>query len=565
LTHLASFPPPALVQVPTPNGVPAVPIADGQGVLTPEALAFVSQLARRFTDGVDAALARRADRRARIVAGCERLDFLPETADIRRRDWKVAPVPHDLQCRVVEITGPTDRKMMINALNSGADVFMADLEDSSAPTWANMLTGQANLRDAVRRTIAWNDATSGKAYSLNAKTATLIVRPRGLHLVERHVVVKGRPVPAALFDVALFLHHNARALIERGSGPYLYLPKLESRLEARLWNDILSYAERHLALPPGTIKTTVLIETLPAAFEMDEILWELRERAAGLNCGRWDYIFSFIKYRAHQPEALLPDRGQVTMEQPCMRAYTQLAIRTCHRRGAHALGGMAAQIPIKGDRDANDRAMVKVRADKLREVTDGHDGTWVAHPGLVPVAREIFSANMTGPNQLDRLREDVRVGAADLLRVPTGGRTEAGLRLNVRVGVQYIEAWLRGVGCVPLYHLMEDAATAEISRAQVWQWIRHGARLDDTDATVTADLLSCVVEEEMRRITMEIGATRVREGRFVEACALFTTLATADKLSDFLTSAAYASLDDAAAISLNPTENGSNGSSVDHT
>jgi malate synthase len=438
--------------------------------------------------------------------------------------------------------------MMINALNSGADVFMADLEDSSAPTWSNMLAGQVNLRDAVRRTIEWNDAETGKAYRLNERTATLIVRPRGLHLVERHLVLDEKPIAASLVDAGLFLYHNATALLERGSGPYLYLPKLESHLEARLWNDVLAHAERALALPNGSIKVTVLIETIAAAFEMDEILYELRDRIVGLNCGRWDYIFSFIKYQAADPRAVLPDRSQVTMEQPCMRAYAQLAIKTCHRRGAHAIGGMAAQIPIKNDPAANERALEKVRADKLREVRDGHDGTWVAHPGLVLVAREIFEAHMSTPNQLARLREDVHVTADDLLRVPTGTRTEEGLRQNVRVGVQYIEAWLRGIGCVPLYHLMEDAATAEISRAQVWQWIHHGARLDDMGVTVTAALLERILDEEIERLTRELGGERIRAGRFSQARALFYELATADTLADFLTSAAYGQLDDSPPI-----------------
>jgi len=517
-------------------------------ILTPEALALVGDLSRQFGASIETLLNSRALRRSRIARGEERLDFLPGTKPIRERDWTVAPTPRDLERRVVEITGPTDRKMMINALNSGADVFMADLEDSSAPTWSNMLAGQVNLRDAVRRTIEWDDAETGKAYRLNERTATLIVRPRGLHLVERHLVIDGKPIAASLVDAGLFLHHNAAPLIERGSGPYLYLPKLESHLEARLWNEVLAHVERALALPNGSVKVTVLIETIAAAFEMDEILYELRDRIVGLNCGRWDYIFSFIKYQAADPHAVLPDRSQVTMEQPCMRAYAQLAIRTCHRRGAHAIGGMAAQIPIKNDPAANQRALDKVRADKLREVRDGHDGTWVAHPGLVPVAREIFEAHMSSANQLGRLREDVHVTAEDLLRVPTGTRTEEGLRQNVRVGVQYIEAWLRGIGCVPLYHLMEDAATAEISRAQVWQWIHHAARLDDTGATVTAELLETILDDEIERLTRELGRQRIATGRFSQARALFFELATADALADFLTSAAYRQLDDSPPI-----------------
>ena len=513
-------------------------------VLTPEALVFVADLARQFGDTINVLLDRRAARRGRIARGEERLDFLTDTAEIRERDWRIGTVPRDLERRVVEITGPTDRKMMINALNSGADVFMADLEDSSAPTWHNVLSGQVNLRDAVRGTIAWDDPETGKAYRLNERTATLIVRPRGLHLVERHLLLDGVPIAGALVDAGLYLFHNTAYLIERGSGPYLYLPKLESHLEARLWNDVLARAERALGLPDGAVKVTVLIETIAAAFEMDEILWELRNRIVGLNCGRWDYIFSFIKYHASDERAVLPDRSQVTMEQPCMRAYTQLAVRTCHRRGAYAIGGMAAQIPVKNDPEVNERALARVRADKLREARDGHDGTWVAHPGLVAVARGAFEAHMTGTNQLVRLREDVHVTADDLLRVPLGTRTEEGLRHNVRVGVQYVEAWLRGIGCVPLYHLMEDAATAEISRAQVWQWIHHRALLDDTQETVTASLLRRIMDEELARLT----AGRHGGDRFAEAAALFFDLAIADTLADFLTSAAYRALDDSPPI-----------------
>ena len=515
-----------------------------RALLSEDAIAFLVDLERQFRAPIAEALARRVARRARIARGEEQLDFLTETAGVRERDWTVASLPQDLLRRTVEITGPADRKMIINALNSGADVFMADLEDSSSPTWSNVLQSQQNLRDAVRRTIELRDPGSAKHYQLNEHTAVLIVRPRGLHLVERHLLVDGQPVAACLFDAAMFLYHNASALIERGTGPYLYLPKIESHLEARLWNAVLCAAERVLGLPHGTVRVTVLIETLPAAFEMDEILWELRDRIVGLNCGRWDYIFSFIKYRGNDPRAVLPDRAQVTMEQPCMRAYTQLAVKTCHRRGAFAIGGMAAQIPIKNDRVPNDRDLYRVRADKLREVTDGHDGTWVAHPGLVPVAREVFEAQMTGLNQLPRLREDVHVTAEDLLRVPVGTRTEAGLRHNVRVGVQYIEAWLRGSGCVPLYHLMEDAATAEISRAQVWQWLRHGVRLDDSGDVVTPELLDRIVGEEMVRIESEVGESRVRAGRFAEARALFVRLATEETIADFLTTAAYEALDD---------------------
>jgi malate synthase len=507
-------------------------------ILTDEAVAFVADLTRRFRPTLDSLLAARRDR----LRGGAPLDFLPETRSIREGDWSGAPIPADLMSRVVEITGPVDRKMVINALNSGANCFMADFEDSNAPTWDNNVQGQINLKDAVRGEIRYTDPASGKDYRLSERTAVLLVRPRGLHLPERHLIVDGKPVPGCLFDFGLYFFHNARALLERGTGPYFYLPKLEHHLEARLWNDVFVAAQQALGIPRGTIRATVLIETLPAAFQMDEILYELREHSAGLNCGRWDYIFSFIKTRRDDPAAVLPDRSQVTMEQPFLRAYTQLAIRTCHHRGVHAMGGMAAQIPIKNDAEASRSALEKVRADKLREVTDGHDGTWVAHPGLVPVAREVFEAVMNGPNQLDRLREDVRVTAQDLLQVPRGTRTEEGLRLNVRVGVQYLEAWLHGLGCVPLYNLMEDAATAEISRTQVWQWIRHKVALDD-GRTVDPALLREIADEEMTRIEKEIGPERFPGGRFEEARDLFERLSTSETLEEFLTIPAYERLE----------------------
>ena len=510
-------------------------------ILSHEALAFLEDLTRRFGPAIQEALDRRAERQKRFAKG-ETLDFLPETASVRAGDWKVAPLPHDLLKRTVEITGPVDRKMVINALNSGADVFMADFEDANSPTWTNLIEGQLNLRDAVRRKLAFDDPSTGKPYRLNEKTAVLVVRPRGLHLPERHVTLDGAPIPGSLLDFGLYFFHNAHELLARDTGPYFYLPKLESHREARIWNEVFLFSEEALRLEPGTIKATVLIETLPAAFEMDEILHELREHSAGLNCGRWDYIFSFIKTRQADPGAILPDRSQVTMEQPCMRAYTQLAIRTCHRRGVHSMGGMAAQIPIKNDEAKNRAALEKVRADKLREVKDGHDGTWVAHPGLVPVAREAFEAHMKGPNQLDRLREDVRASAADLLEVPRGTRTEEGLRLNVRVGIQYIESWLRGLGCVPLYSLMEDAATAEISRAQVWQWLHHGATLEDRRG-VTAELIRTTIDDEMTRIEEEVGPERFRAGRFAEARELFERISTQPTLETFLTIPAYQALD----------------------
>ncbi len=506
-------------------------------VLGPEPLALVAELTRRLRPRLEQLLEERRAAQARRDAG-ERLDFLAATRAVREGDWRIAPLPHDLLDRRVEITGPVDRKMIINALNSGANVFMADFEDSSCPTWENVVVGQVNLRDAVRGTIRHEDPARGKVYELAEKTAVLMVRPRGLHLPEAHLLIDGQPAPGALVDFGLFMAHNGRALVEQGTGPYFYLPKLESHLEARLWNDAFVLAQERLGLPVGTIKATVLIETLPAAFEMDEILYELREHSAGLNCGRWDYIFSFIKVHRADPRSILPDRGQVTMTQPCMRAYTQLVVKTCHRRGAPAMGGMAAQIPIKGDAERSAAALEKVRGDKLREVKDGHDGTWVAHPGLVSLAREVFDAHMPGKNQLARTRDDVVVTAEDLLRAPTGTITEEGLRLNVRVGIQYLEAWLGGNGCVPLYDLMEDAATAEISRTQVWQWLRHGAALADGRA-VTRALLQQVTDEELRRVRDEVGAARYDGGRFRDAVALFTRLATAEQCADFLTLPAY--------------------------
>ncbi len=505
-------------------------------VLSHDALAFVADLVRTFRPRVKELLARRRERQLRFDAG-ERPDFLKETADVRARDWTVAPLPNDLLDRRVEITGPTDRKMVINALNSGASVFMADFEDANSPTWDNMVDGQINLGDAVRRTIAFTAPETGKKYALKEKTAVLLVRPRGWHLVERHMQVDGEPIPGGLFDFGLFFFHNAKEALAHGTGPYFYLPKMESHLEARLWNDVFVRAQEKLGVPRGSIKATCLIETLPAAFEMDEFLWELREHSAGLNCGRWDYIFSFIKKRAEDPTAVLPDRSQVTMDKGFLAAYVKLLIKTCHRRGVHAMGGMAAQIPIKDDAAANEAALEKVRADKLREVKAGHDGTWVAHPGLVPIAKDIFDAHMPGKNQLGVLREDVNVTPDDLLRVPEGQHTDAGLRHNVRVGVQYLEAWLRGNGCVPLYHLMEDAATAEISRAQVWQWLRHKTPVDGKP--LDRERFALVVEEEMQRIRREVGDAPFQGGRFPEARDLFVKLSTTPKFEDFLTLPAY--------------------------
>jgi len=522
--------------------VTAFPVVEGADrVLTAPAVAFVEDLTRRFQSRIDELLARRRVSQARVNAGA-RPDFLAETAFVRRGDWTVGAIPPDLLDRRVEITGPVDRKMIINALNSGANVFMADFEDATSPTWANLVSGQANLIDAVRRTISYVNPETGKGYTLNPTLATLMVRPRGFHLPERHIQVDGRSVPGMLFDFGLFFFHNVDALRQAGTGPYFYLPKIESHLEARLWNDIFLHAQAALKVPAGTIKATVLIETLPAAFEMDEILYELRDHSVGLNCGRWDYIFSSIKTLRNDPGFVLPDRGQVTMEAGFLRSYTQLLIKSCHRRGAHAMGGMAAQIPIKDDPDANARAMEKVRADKVREVREGHDGTWVAHPGLVALAKQVFDEGMPGPNQLQRLREDVVAEAAALLEPPAGTRTETGLRHNIRVGIQYLEAWLGGQGAVPIYNLMEDAATAEISRTQIWQWITHRATLDD-GRTVTRPLVEQLIAEELVRVREEVGAARFDRGRFDGARALFADVATANDLQDFLTLPAYDALE----------------------
>jgi malate synthase len=505
-------------------------------ILCADAVRFVADLARRFSARRDELLKLRVIRQREIDSG-RFPDFLPETKAVREADWKVAPIPADLMDRRVEITGPVDRKMVINALNSGASTYMADFEDSNSPTWDNCVTGQVNLRDAVRGTIEFT-SPDGKHYALNGTTATLIVRPRGWHLDERHMKVDGMVVPAGLFDFGLFFFHNAEALIERGSGPYFYLPKMESHLEARLWNDVFVHAQDALGVPRGSIRATVLIETILAAFEMDEILYELRDHSAGLNCGRWDYIFSFIKrFRGH-PAFVLPDRALVTMDRDFLKAYVDLLIRTCHRRGIHAMGGMAAQIPIKNDAAANEAAIEKVRSDKLREVRAGHDGTWVAHPGLVGVAREIFDAHMKTPNQIRIARDDVRVGPADLLRVPTGEITEKGLRTNINVGVLYLESWLRGSGCVPLYNLMEDAATAEISRSQVWQWIRHGARMND-GRTVTRDLVHATLAEEMARIRAGVGESAYAAGRYDTASKLFAEMMTSEEFAEFMPSLAY--------------------------
>jgi malate synthase len=528
--------PPARLKPPAGVRIVAPPHPAAAEILTPQALEFLAQLHRRFDRRRRELLARRAEVQARIDAGW-RPDFLPETASVRAGDWQVAPLPRDIRDRRVEITGPVDRKMIINALNSGASVFMADFEDSSTPTWANMIDGQRNLRDAVRRTIAFVDPATKKAYQLAEKPAVLFVRPRGWHLDEAHVRVDGVALSGSLFDFGLYAFHNARELLDRRSGPYFYLPKLESHLEARLWNDVFVWAQQKLGLARGTIKATVLIETILAAFEMDEILHELREHSAGLNCGRWDYIFSTIKKFAADPARLMPDRALVTMTTPMMRAYSLLLIRTCHRRGVHAMGGMAAQIPIRDDPAASEAAIAKVRADKEREASDGHDGTWVAHPGLVPVAKEVFDRLMQGENQIHR-RQDVQVAAADLLRLPEGPRSEAGLRANIAIGIGYVEAWLRGIGCVPLNHLMEDAATAEISRAQIWQQIRHGATLED-GRVVEKALFRALLDEELPKIEARLAAAGVRRPRLNDAAKLFRAWSEADAFVEFLTVPAY--------------------------
>ncbi|HSY45612.1 MAG TPA: malate synthase A [Steroidobacteraceae bacterium] len=512
-------------------------MARDEEVLTPLALQLLGSLHRRFNPRRLELLAARARRQALLDAGALP-EFLDTTAEVRAGDWRIAPVPEDLADRRVEITGPIDRKMIINALNAPVRCFMADFEDSCAPTWENIIRGQVNLADAVRRTITFEDQATGRIYRLGQHTATLIVRPRGWHLPEKHVRINGEPVSGALFDFALFLANNHEALAALRTGPYFYLPKIEGHLEARLWNEVFVAAQDALGMARGTIKATVLIETILAAFEMDEILYELREHSAGLNCGRWDYIFSFIKKFRNRPDFLLPDRATVTMERHFLKSYVDLLIHTCHRRGAHAMGGMAAQIPIRDDLAANAAAMARVRADKLREVRAGHDGTWIAHPGLAAIAREPFDELMPGPNQLGVLRADVNVTARDLLTVPDGAITEEGLRGCIRVGVQYLESWLRGNGCVPLYHLMEDAATAEICRAQLWQWLRHGARTSDGQP-VTVARFDRLLSAELDRIHEEVGAARLTAGVFPTAARLFEQMTKSDTFDEFLTLPAY--------------------------
>jgi malate synthase len=523
--------------------VPGVAIKGAIGprygeVLTPAALRFLAELHHAFEAARERLLAARAEQQRRYDAG-ELPDFRPGTRVIRDDpDWRVAPIPPDLQDRRIEITGPVDRKMIVNALNSGAHVFMADFEDANSPTWANNIEGQINLKDRWAGKLDFVDPESRKHYRLGENPAVLIMRPRGWHLVEEHLSVDGEPISGALFDFGLYFFHNAQAQIAAGTGPYFYLPKLEALEEARLWNEVFVFAQERLGIANGTIRATVLIETLPAAFEMEEILYELRDHVAGLNAGRWDFIFSFIKKLAKNKDLILPDRGQVVMGEAFLGAYAALLVKTCHSRGAFAMGGMAAQIPIKNDAAANEAAFAKVRADKEREVRDGYDGTWVAHPDLVPVAREVFDRMLPEKNQIGRVRQHVRVLREDLLKIHHGTKTEEGFRLNIRVGVQYIEAWLRGRGAVPIYHLMEDAATAEISRAQIWQWIRYEAELEG-GLIATEKLFERALAEEMERVKREVGAEAYAKGRFPEAIALFRDISLAPEFVEFLTIPAY--------------------------
>jgi malate synthase len=534
-----------LTNVTLPKGLELLAPVNGahNEILSPDALRFFCELQREFNPRRLDLLEKRKLRQQAIDAG-ELPDFLAETKSIREDgSWRLEAVPADLQNRRVEITGPVDRKMVINALNSGANCYMADFEDSHAPTWAGTLDGQVNMRDAVRGTVEFT-SPEGKRYALNERVATLLVRPRGWHLSEKHVRVDGATASASLFDFAMYFFHNARYRAEHGSGIYFYLPKMESYLEARLWNDVFIKAQNLLGLPQGSVKATVLIETILATFQMEEILYELRQHSAGLNCGRWDYIFSYIKKLARNPEFIVPDRAQVTMTTPFMRAYALAAIQACHKRGAFAMGGMSALIPIKNDAAANDAAMQKVRDDKHREATDGHDGTWVAHPGLVAIAREEFDRVLGAKaNQIDRLRPDVHATAQQFLEVPKGTITEEGLRQNIRVGIQYIEAWLGGLGCVPLYNLMEDAATAEISRAQVWQWVHNPRGILADGRKVTLALVRQLIQEELARIKTERGEKRFENGHFPAATRLFDDFVANEKLEEFLTLKAYEQLD----------------------
>ncbi len=527
------------IEINTPDGVEVVGTLEAgfETILTTDALAFVAGLHRQFNARRQELLARRTERQTEFDGGALP-DFLSDTEEVRFGSWQVAPTPEDLQQRWAEITGPVDRKMMIGALNSGADAFMADFEDALSPTWGNIVHGQINARDAVRREITFENP-DGSVRTLNEQIATLLIRPRGWHLDEKHVLVDGEPLSASLFDFGMYMFHNAAERIARGTGPYFYLPKLESHVEARLWNDAFIKAQDDLGVPQGSIRATVLIETLPAAFEMEEILYELRDHSAGLNAGRWDYIFSAVKRFKSQPTFTLPDRVQVTMTTPFMRAYTELLVRTCHKRGAHAMGGMAAFIPSRRDPEINEIALTGVRADKERESTDGFDGTWVAHPDLVPVAREIFEKNLNGArNQRERMREDVSVAAGDLVSLDRsgGGVSEAGLRANISVALQYINSWLNGVGAAAINNLMEDAATAEISRGQIWQWIRHSAELDD-GRSVTTELYESLRDEELATL----GGSEV--SRYGDAVEILDQLVLNEEFTEFLTLPAYEYLD----------------------
>ncbi len=504
-------------------------------ILSEEALTLVATLEQQFGERRRQAILARENFQKELDDG-KAPDFLPETEDVRSGVWTVRPAPSTLLDRRIEITGPVDRKMVINALNSGANAFMADFEDSSTPTWENLINGQVNMRDAVLGTIEYTNPSNGKEYKLNAETSVLMVRPRGLHMEEAHVLAGGKPVSGSFFDFAVFLVNCAKKQVENGVGPYFYLPKLEHHLEARLWNDVIAFCEDELGLPRGTVRVTVLIETITAAFQMDEILFELKDHIVGLNCGRWDYIFNFIKRFAKNSDFVLPERGQVGMDKHFLSSYSQLLIQTCHKRGAHAMGGMAAQIPIKGDDAANAAAIAKVKADKEREAGNGHDGTWVAHPALIPVAKAVFDEKMPLANQLDNARADVAVTAEDLLKVPAGDITEAGLRGNVNIGLLYIAAWLDGMGCVPIHNLMEDAATAEISRTQLWQWRTHGAKLTD-GRVIDADMLKNVIAEE---VSLLEGQQFIGAGKLAAAADLFSDLVLSEILAEFLTDPAYA-------------------------
>lgn len=506
-------------------------------ILTNDALDFVARLHKKFNPKRVELLQKRIEKQKQIDQGIFP-DFLVETKSIRESEWTVAPLPKDLLDRRVEITGPVDRKMIINALNSGAKVFMADLEDSNSPSWNNNVEGQINLKDAVNKTISYTNLENGKSYTLNAEIATLMVRPRGWHMAENGMEIDEKPVSGSLFDFGLFFFHNAKNLIAHSSGPYFYLPKLENHQEAQLWNEVFVYAQEQLGIPVGTIKATVLIETITASFEMNEILYALKDHSAGLNCGRWDYIFSFIKKFKNHPSFVLPDRDQVTMTTHFLRSYSQLVIQTCHKRNVHAMGGMAAQIPIKNDAEANEKAIEKVKNDKLREVKDGHDGTWVAHPGLVSLAMDVFNEYMPTPNQINNKRTDVNVSASDLLQVPTGTITEAGLRKNINVGILYLESWLSGNGAAAIYHLMEDAATAEISRTQVWQWLKNNSKTDQGQI-ITLEWCKTLIQEELVQIKQYVGESKFTHGKFETATDLFIKLLDTSSYEEFLTLKAY--------------------------